>query len=108
MDHFPVSVDEKECRVTRHGIGLHELFAGRAFGVYFEIDEKGIIEISQFFLREYGFRHVFTGTAPFGVNVHEDRFVFCLGFCQDFLPRARFEFYTLCMAYHASDKYTYK
>ena len=74
----------------------------------FEIDEKGIIEISQFFLGKYGFRHVFTGTAPFGVNVHEDRFIFCLGFCLDFLPRARFEFYTLCMAYHASDKYTYK
>ena len=108
MDDFAIPVNEKEGGVTRYGIGFHELFPGGAFRVYLEINESGIIVFSQFFLGEYGFRHVFARAAPFGVDIYENGFVFGLGFRQDFFPRARFEFHALGVACHASHEYTYK
>ena len=108
VNHLSVPVDEKEGGISCHGIGLHEFFSGWALCIHFEVNEKGIIEITQFFLWKYSFRHVFAGTTPFGVDIHEDCLVFSLGLSQDFIPRARFKFYSLCVACHASDKYTYE
>ena len=62
-------------------IGFCHFYSISFFTVQFVTDKVGIIEIPRFFQREDFFCHFFAGTAPTGVIVNENQFVFLFSHC---------------------------